>query len=117
MAPAPEGREFVLGTEAPVRAVVVGAGAMGRHHVRLLSRLLGPDAVLVVDTDRARAEGAALEHGASVAAGIDEILNAVDVAVVAVPTVDHLEVSARLIEAGIHVLVEKPIAADLSIAC
>ncbi|MCY3934247.1 MAG: Gfo/Idh/MocA family oxidoreductase [Acidobacteria bacterium] len=96
-----------------VRAAVIGAGAMGRHHVRLLARLLGPGSVLVVDADPARAEGAALEHGASVAAGIDEILNAVDVAVVAVPTVDHLEVSERLIEAGIHVLVEKPIAADL----
>ncbi|MXX61233.1 MAG: Gfo/Idh/MocA family oxidoreductase [Holophagales bacterium] len=86
---------------------------MGRHHVRLLSRLLGPEAVLVVDVDRARAEDVALEHGASVADGIDGILNAVDVAVVAVPTVDHLEVSARLIEAGTHVLMEKPIAADL----
>ena len=89
---------------------------MGRHHVRLLSRLLGPDSVLVVDADPARAKEAALAHGASVAAGIDEVLNAVDVAVVAVPTVDHLEVSARLIEAGVHVLVEKPIAADLALA-
>ncbi|MYB17675.1 MAG: Gfo/Idh/MocA family oxidoreductase [Holophagales bacterium] len=95
---------------------MVGAGAMGRHHVRLLSRLLGPDSVFVVDADPARAEHAALEHGASVAAGIDEVLNAVDVAVVAVPTVDHLEVSARLIEADVHVLVEKPIAADLDLA-
>ena len=81
--------------------------------MRLLSRLLGPEAVLVVDADRARAEDVALEHGASVADGIDGILNDVDVAVVAVPTVDHLEVSARLIEAGTHVLMEKPIAADL----
>lgn len=89
---------------------------MGRHHVRLLSRLLGPDSVLVVDADPARAKEAALAHGASVAAGIDEVLNAVDVAVVAVPTVDHLAVSARLIEAGVHVLVEKPIAADLALA-
>lgn len=89
---------------------------MGRHHVRLLSGLLGPDSLLVVDADRARAEAVALPHGASVADGIEEILNAVDVAVVAVPTVDHLAVSARLIEAGIHVLVEKPIAADLDLA-
>jgi len=95
---------------------VVGAGAMGRNHVRLLAGLLGADSVLVVDVDPARAEAAALEHGAGVATGIDEILNAVDVAVVSVPTVDHLAVSARLIEAGIHVLVEKPIAANLDLA-
>ena len=95
---------------------MVGAGAMGRHHVRLLSCLLGPDSVLVVDAEPARAADAAFEHGASVGAGIEEILNAVDVAVVAVPTVDHLEVSAGLIEAGVHVLVEKPIAADLDLA-
>ncbi len=95
---------------------MVGVGAMGRRHVRLLSRLLGPDSVLVVDADRERAEAAANEHGASVAAGIDEVVNAVDAAVVAVPTIDHPEVSARLLEAGIHVLVEKPIAADLDLA-
>lgn len=92
---------------------MVGAGVMGRHHVRLLSGLLGPEAVVVVDVDPARAEAAAREHGAAVAGGVGEILGGVDVAVVAVPTVDHLEVSARLIEAGVHVLVEKPVAADL----
>ncbi len=96
------------------RAGVVGAGAMGRRHVRLLSDLLGPEAVMVVDTDRARAEAAAREHGAAVADGVEALLGAVDAAVVAVPTTDHLDVSLALIEAGIHVLVEKPIAGDLA---
>ncbi len=97
-----------------LRAGVVGAGVMGRHHVRLLTDLLGPRAVLVVDADAARAATVADEHGVAVAAGLGELAEAVDVAVVAVPTVDHLDVAGRLIEAGVHVLVEKPIAVDLA---
>jgi len=93
---------------------VVGAGVMGRHHVRLLTDLLEPRSVVVFDADAARAEGVAAEHGATVAAGLEELAEAVDLAVVAVPTVDHLDVAERLIEAGVHVLVEKPIAVDLS---
>ncbi len=100
-------------TGADLRAGVVGAGAMGRHHVRLLADLVGPGSVVVADVNAARAEGLAAEHGAGVVAGVAETIDAVDVAVVAVPTVDHLEVAGRLIEAGVHVLVEKPVAADL----
>ena len=95
------------------RAGVVGAGVMGRHHVRLLTDLLNPGSVFVVDTDSAAARSAADEHGARVAAGLDALAEAVDVAVVAVPTVNHLDVAGHLIEAGVDVLVEKPIAADL----
>lgn len=101
------------GAAARSRAGVVGAGAMGRHHVRLLADLLGPRSVFVADANPAAARNAADEHGALVASGLESLAEAVDVAVVAVPTVDHLEVAGRLIEAGVHVLVEKPIAADL----
>lgn len=87
---------------------------MGRHHVRLLTDLLEPRSVVVVDAEAARAESVAAEHGAAVAAGLEELAEAVDLAVVAVPTVDHLDVAERLIEAGVHVLVEKPIAVDLA---
>lgn len=87
---------------------------MGRHHVRLLTDLLEPRSVVVVDTEAARAERVAAEHGAAVAAGLEELAEAVDLAVVAVPTVDHLDVAERLIEAGVDVLVEKPIAVDLA---
>lgn len=93
---------------------MVGAGVMGRHHVRLLTDLLDPRSVVVVDAEAARAESVAAEHGAAVAAGLEELAEAVDLAVVAVPTVDHLDVAERLIEAGVHVLVEKPIAVDLA---
>ena len=96
------------------RAGVVGAGVMGRHHVRLLTDLLGSRSVSVVDAAAGRAATVADEHGAAVARGLEELAEAVDVAVVAVPTVDHLDVAGRLIEAGVHVLVEKPIAVDLA---
>ena len=86
---------------------------MGRHHVRLLTDLLEPRSVVVADAEEARARSVAADHGATVAAGLEELAEAVDLAVVAVPTVDHLDVAGRLIEAGVHVLVEKPIAVDL----
>ena len=95
-------------------AGVVGAGVMGRHHVRLLVDLLGSGSVFVLDADAARAASVAGDHGAAVAGGLDELARTVDAAVVAVPTVDHLDVAKRLIEAGVHVLVEKPIAVDLA---
>ena len=96
------------------RAGVVGAGVMGRHHVRLLTDLLEPRSVVVADVEAARARSVAAEHGATVVGGLEELAEAVDLAVVAVPTVDHLDVAGRLIEAGVHVLVEKPIAVDLA---
>ncbi len=98
---------------AGLRAGVVGAGAMGRHHVRVLADLLGPESVLVLDADAALAGSVAGEHGAAAASGFDALARNVDAAVVAVPTVDHLHVARRLMEAGVHVLVEKPIAVDL----
>ena len=93
---------------------MVGAGVMGRHHVRLLTDLLEPRSVVVADAEAGRARSVAAEHGATVAPGLEELAATVDLAVVAVPTVDHLDVAGRLIEAGVHVLVEKPIAVDLA---
>ena len=95
------------------RAGVIGAGVMGRHHVRLLTDLLGPGSVFVIDADPAVAGSVAAEHGAAVVGGLAEMSRTVDAAVVAVTTVDHLDVAAHLLEAGVHVLVEKPIAVDL----
>ncbi len=86
---------------------------MGRHHVRLLCELLTPAAVGVVDADAERALTVAEPHGAEVVDSLDALAAQVDAAVVAVPTVDHLDVASRFIRAGVHVLVEKPIAGDL----
>ncbi len=72
--------------------------------------------VAVVDRDRARAEATASEFGAKAYSSIEELLAAgrIDAASVAVPTVQHLSVARRLMEAGVDVLVEKPLALDVA---
>ena len=70
----------------------------------------------VVDFDAGRAAAAASEHGCQVYGSPAELSGQVDATVVAVPTSAHAEVGCALLEAGIDVLVEKPIAADLASA-
>jgi len=70
----------------------------------------------VLDINGARAAAAASEHGCRVYASLAELSGQVDAAVVAVPTSAHAEVGCALLESGIDVLVEKPIAADLASA-
>ncbi len=96
-----------------MRVGVVGTGALGRHHVRILGELPEADLVGVVDRRAEVARKLAAEHGTRVFASPAELAREVDAAIVAVPTVDHLAVAEPLLEAGVHVLVEKPIASTL----
>jgi predicted dehydrogenase len=96
-----------------IRVAVVGAGVFGRHHLRVLSQSLNATVAGVVDADPERAAQAAAEHNCLTYATIEELKGAADAAVVAVPTSVHAEVGCELLEAGIDVLVEKPIASDL----
>ncbi|MGC2658746.1 MAG: Gfo/Idh/MocA family oxidoreductase [Bryobacteraceae bacterium] len=93
-----------------LRAVVVGAGTFGRNHVRAITGL--PDIELngVVDTDFSRAQAVGQEFNSQPFADVNEILGRADAAIVATPTSTHEVVATRLLEAGIDVLVEKPIA-------
>ena len=70
----------------------------------------------IVDTDRARAAGVASEFGCAVFDTLAELAGKVDAAIVAVPTSAHAEVGCQLLEQGVNVLVEKPIASDLASA-
>jgi predicted dehydrogenase len=99
-----------------IRVAVVGAGVFGRHHLRVLSQSLNATLVGVVDADRERAAQAAAEHNCLTFATLGELKGEIDAAVVAVPTSLHAEVGCELLAAGIDVLVEKPIAADLASA-
>ena len=104
---------------------MAGAGAFGRNHLRVVRELeaAGVDAagwsvalVAAVDPDAARAEEARRQYGIKVYATVDELLKAdlkLDAAIVAVPTVKHHEVAAALLDAGLDLLVEKPLAASL----
>lgn len=94
-----------------LRAGLVGIGMMGRHHARVLSSLSGVDFVGAADLAGDINEVA---QGRPVFKSVDELIAlGIDYAVVAVPTIYHLEVGTELATAGIHTLVEKPISHDM----
>ncbi len=94
-----------------VKVGVVGVGALGRHHARLYRQCEEAELVGLYDCDLERAETVAAEiGGVLVYPTIAELAAAVDAVSVAVPTDLHHSVVKQLLEAGRHVLVEKPIA-------
>jgi predicted dehydrogenase len=97
-----------------LRAGVIGVGALGRHHARVWAATAGARLVGVHDTDAARALAVAAEHGCRAYPELEALLAEVDAVSVAVPTVSHHEVAGRAIDAGLSVLVEKPITATLA---
>jgi predicted dehydrogenase len=101
--------------KSPVRVAVIGGGAMGRNHARILSHADRAELAAVVDPSEAVRAQAVAHFGCPAFATLDEAIDhGMDAAVVAVPTVNHHETASRLIAAGIHLLVEKPIAATLA---
>jgi predicted dehydrogenase len=100
---------------------VAGAGAFGRNHLRVLRELestgRGVKLTAAVEPDAARAGEVAAQYGIPVFASIEALLAAdlrLNAACVAVPTVHHHAVAAALLEAGLDLLVEKPLAANLA---
>jgi predicted dehydrogenase len=99
---------------ANLRAALVGLGMMGRHHARVLGSLEGVELVATVDP-------MGDQHGAvgrsQVLGSVEEALAAgIDYAVLAVPTAFHEKVGLQLADAGVHVLIEKPLAPDIASA-
>jgi len=86
---------------------------MGRNHARVFSLLEGAELVAIYDQDKKRAEEVAAEFGAQAVDSLDDFAKVVDAATVAVPTVAHRSVGCLLMESGVHVLMEKPIANSL----
>jgi len=99
--------------EPRIRGAVVGAGHMGQYHALALAELWGVDLVGVVDIDFAKAERVAAPYGVPAFRSHRELCGLVDFATVAVPTDRHFDVARDLLEAGAHVLVEKPMTASL----
>lgn len=93
-----------------LRAGVIGVGHLGQHHARLYASLPDSTLVGVIDQDQGRASVIAQKHGAQVFSDLSDFLKQVDVVSIAVPTSGHYSVAKRCLEAGKHVLVEKPIA-------
>lgn len=101
-----------------MRAAVIGVGSMGTNHARVYNELDEVDLVAVADANGERADCIACRMGPRVRAYqnheamLDE--QKPDLISIAVPTSEHLRVARAAIERGIHVLVEKPIAASLA---
>ncbi len=98
---------------------MIGVGAFGRNHARVYQQLQQAGSVRlvgVVDPDTARADAVAREFGCKSFGSVEQMLmthSEVQAASVAVPTLLHLEVARSLMEAGVDVLIEKPMAATL----
>jgi predicted dehydrogenase len=97
-----------------IRVAVVGCGEFGRNHARVYKEIEGAELVGFFDTDPERISAFANEFGGRVFSSLNELRGSVDAASVSVPTVAHAEVGCRLMEYGIDVLVEKPMAASLA---
>ena len=96
-----------------VRVGVIGVGRMGRRHCRVYSGMRGASLVGVCDSDAERGQETAREFGVRYYAEVDGLLGNVDAVTLAVPTPLHCELTLACLERGVHVLVEKPIAASV----
>src|SRR5258706_16391359 len=97
-----------------LRVAVVGVGHLGKHHARILSTLPDVNLIGVVDTNRPRADEIAAAHGTKALYDARELAGRVDAVTIAVPTERHLEIALPFLEAGVPVLVEKPMARSLA---
>jgi predicted dehydrogenase len=94
------------------RVALVGAGRMGTNHARVIAASPEASLAVIVDRDRGRAELLASLTGAPASSDLEDAL-ACDAAVVATNVESHLEIATALMEAGVPVLVEKPLAGHL----
>jgi predicted dehydrogenase len=96
----------------PVRVGVIGIGNMGWHHARVLSLLRDAELVGVADPDPQRGQLAVEQFGCRWFSSYEEMLPEVEAVCIAVPTLLHHRVGMACFEAGVDVLIEKPIAAS-----
>ncbi len=96
-----------------MRLAVVGAGKMGTYHSKLLGKTSGVDLVGVCDTNVWKAQLAAWQSNTVAIRDYRDILGRVDAVVISVPTPLHFEVGKAALEAGAHVLIEKPLASSV----
>ncbi len=100
----------------PVRTGVIGLGNMGQNHVRVLNRLPGVDLRSVADPSEAALDRATRSRSPRAYTDYTRMLAEEDLelVVVAVPTYLHVEVAVAVLERGLHILIEKPLAADVA---
>lgn len=100
----------------PIGVAVIGVGLLGERHARVYTELLGARLTGVFDVTGERARRVASRFGVRAYDDLDELLMAPEVQALSVATPDHLHLDLVLacLQAGKHVLVEKPLATDLS---
>ena len=110
-----------LQADNAIFVAVVGVGVFGRNHARVYQELQQQGEAVrlvgVVDPDLDRADAVAREFGCRAFGSVQQMLTThseIRAASVAAPTVHHLEVARALMEAGVDVLIEKPVAASLA---
>ena len=101
-------------TNSPLRIGVVGVGAMGSNHARVYNSLKGVEVVAIVDSDLDRASEISQIYGGKPYRHWDEIVDEIDAVSITTPTSSHSEATISMLEAGIHCLVEKPLAPTVS---
>jgi len=96
------------------RLAVVGVGHLGKHHARLAAVLPDVEFVAAVDLIPERAHAAVAGTRAQALTDARALVGRVDAVVIAVPTAGHLELARPFLDAGVHVLIEKPMASSLA---
>jgi len=99
-----------LASTSKPRLAVVGAGSFGRNHLRVIQQSEHAELAGVLDTNRERAAEAASANACPILTSLEELAGKADAAVVATPTHTHAEIGRQLMELGVDVLIEKPIA-------
>ncbi|MBK8726049.1 MAG: Gfo/Idh/MocA family oxidoreductase [Holophagaceae bacterium] len=97
-----------------LRIAVVGAGHLGQHHARIAATSPHAASVVVVEPAEERGREIAAKHGAEWAPNLASVLGRIDVVQIAAPTGFHLALGQEALQAGKHVLIEKPLAAGLA---
>ena len=96
-----------------VKVAIVGAGIMGSRHARVARSVPAAEVAVVVDPDEYKGRKLAEHVGAAYMPSVDALPGLVDAAIVSVPTESHVEIGTVLLENGLDVLMEKPIAATV----
>jgi predicted dehydrogenase len=97
-----------------IKVGVVGVGKFGQHHARVYREMPEAELVGVYDLDAARAAEMASQFSCRVFASLEELEGSVQAASVAVPTEQHAAVAGQLLDAGVDVIVEKPMARSVA---
>jgi predicted dehydrogenase len=112
--PLAEAKPYNSNRPAPVKVGVIGIGNMGQHHARVLSRLKDVQLVGISDVNVERGIETASTYQVNYFEDYQKLLQHVDAVCVAVPTRLHHSVGMHCLKAGVHVLIEKPIAASIA---